>query len=122
MNKKSEDYQIPWTQKGVPWTCGKNVSVVSYFDYVNRKRYNNLNVTWKDNSPFKAAFKVERFISCNSTTQLILEHTETKQLFYIRDSDFLHALQKSACTYGVLLGEWKFKRTVGKYYGLVYVA
>lgn len=121
MNNKSHDYLIPWTQHGVPWKCSKNANVVSYFDYTNRKYLNGLTVTWKKNTPFKAAFEIKRFTGSTDATQIIVQHTETEQLFYIRDSDFLEALKKSACTFGVLLGEWKIKRTVGKYYGLIYV-
>ena len=121
MTNKTKDYLVPWTTQGVPWKCPKEAKTVSYFDYTNRKYQNGLAVTWKQNLPFKAAFKIKQFTGSTDATQIIVEHTETEQLFYMRDSDFLNALSKSACTFGVLLGKWKIKRTVGKYYGLVYV-
>lgn len=105
----------------MPWQCPKEAKKISYYDYVNNRYCNNLKVEWKENKPFKAAFEIKRFTGSSDTTQIIVQHTETEELFYIRDGDFLNALKKSACTFGVLLGEWKVRRTVGKHYGLIYV-
>lgn len=120
MNNKhsKEDFLVPWTEYGIPWECKKESQTVSYFDYVDRKHRSACQVIWKPNEPFKAGLELKRFIGSTDSTQIIVQHTETNQLFYMRDADFLLALKKSACTYGVLLGEWKVKKTVGKYYGL----
>lgn len=120
VKSKTKEFLVPWTKEGVPWNCDKEATRTNYFDYVKR-RYINEPISWKPNDPFKAAFEVKRFTGSTDSTQIILQHTETEQTFYIRDKDFLEALKKSACTYGVLLGEWKFKRTVGTYYGLKFV-
>ena len=118
MSKPKKEILIPWTEHGVPWYCVDKAEEISYFDFGKRKYLSKVAVDWKPNEPFKAAFQVKQFAGSTDSTQVIVQHTETEQTFYIREKDFLEVLKKSACTYGVILGEWKFRRTVGKYYGL----
>lgn len=115
------EFLVPWTTHGVPWEVQAGCEEIDFFDYVNRKRLSDSPVDWKENKPFKAGLELKRFVGSTDSTQVIVQHTETGQFFYMRDQDFLQALKKSACTFGVLLGEWKFKKTVGRYYGLVLV-
>lgn len=118
MNKEKKDFLVPWTEYGIPWECKKNSKEVSYFDSVNWKRRPNCQITWKPNEPFRAGLEIKRLTGSTVSTQIIVQDTETNKLFYMREVDFLFALKKSACICGILLGEWKVKKTIGKYYGL----
>lgn len=118
VKRTTNDFLVPWTQYGIPWECKKNITTVSYFDLVSMKPKANCQVTWKANKPFKAGLELSRFVGSSDSMQIIVKHTENGQIFYMREADLFVALKKSVCVHGVLLGEWKAKVSVGRYYGL----
>ena len=121
MGKKAKKAAIlvPWCDNVVPWCAEGSTDQITYWDFDLHKRITSP-VEWRANKSFRASFKVKRFTGSTSSTQVILENTENEAHFHMRDVDFLEALSQTACVFGVLIGEWKIRKTGGKYYGLVY--
>lgn len=118
--KEEDDILVPWLDGAVPWVVASGAVQASYWNYPKLRREKG-KIEWRANKPFKASFKVNRFTGSTSSTQIILVNTANDKIFHMRADDFVHALLQSACVFGIFVGEWKFRKTGGMYYGLVFV-
>ena len=119
--KKRTCLTAPWCGDGVLWsTAHVRDNRTRYWDYVKLTAVED-DVVWRDNKPFKAAFKVVKIVSSTSSAQMIMVNTASGGIFTMREVDFVNALLKTACVFGVFVGEWEIRKTGGKYYGLVFL-
>ncbi len=103
----SYDFNVPWTTTGVKWSR----------NFISREE-----IIWKPNKPFKAALKVVRLFQQSTSSHLAeMVDQSTGQKFLMRSEDFLEAIQNTAPIFGVFVGNWRFRKTSSKCYGLQFL-
>lgn len=115
--KESYDFLVPWCGNKVPWSLYGSEETYNGFDETTGT-WKKMPIDWRENKPFKASFKVKEFTGSTSSTQVLMVNTATDEEFIMREVDFLEALKQTAVVHGVFIGEWIFRKTSHKYYGL----
>lgn len=111
------DFQVPWYGNVVPFEVSSHDTVYSSFNK-ETKKWEDFPIDWRDNKPFKAAFKAIEFVAQTSSTRVLMEDVSTGARFHIRELEFFEAMEQLAVLHGLFIGEWYFHKTSGRYYGL----
>lgn len=115
-NEDGPEILIPWCDGRVPWEPWDGATYNHFNEETNE--WEDRPIDWRENKPFKAAFKATMFVGSTSSTRILMEDVATGKEFVIREDDFFEALNQMTPLFGVFIGEWIFRRTAGKYYGL----
>ena len=116
-NKEDLDFLVPWCGDRVPWEPWESQKTYSHYNE-ETDEWEDRPIDWRENKPFKAAFKAVKFTGSTSSTRILMEDVATGAEFVIREDDFFEALSQMTPLFGVFIGEWIFRKTANKYYGL----
>lgn len=118
---KAEDYDflVPWCGDKVWWEPNYSDTDTTYSEYDKQAGvFVERPIEWKENKPFKAAFKAQGFFVSSSVARVQMKNVATDVIFQIREREFMEALGQLAVLHGLFIGEWIFRKTSGRYYGL----
>lgn len=78
------------------------------------KMVNGLPILWRENEPFKAAFKYIQIFTKTQVIQILFEDTGTGVERYMLEDDFGRLIKSVPAIDGVFVGQWRFRKAKGE--------